>query len=282
MSEHRDFDRAMHDWLETGSDRTPSRAIEAVLLAVKTTPQERDLRIPRRFTPMTTTMRLAAGIAIVAVAGVAVLTLFNRSPAPSAASPSTPPPSAPATIAPSPTPIDPATWVPFTSARNGISTRFPSDWAVTAATEPWIWRPNDPGATDHATDRAVAPNRAAFIIASQLIPAGMDDGTWWADFLAPGPQGNPAECFPATQGGFRTVSIEGRTAFVHGGLAPCNFTEAIVLVGGRAYVLTAFVNIDVVSGRVFDEALFNAWLSTVHFDPASADDTPVASPSSAP
>jgi hypothetical protein len=74
------FDRAVRDWLDDGSDRTPPAAIDAVLFAVKTTRQERDLRIPRRFTEMPTYMRLAAGIAIVAVLGVGVLAYLNRGP----------------------------------------------------------------------------------------------------------------------------------------------------------------------------------------------------------
>jgi hypothetical protein len=74
------FERAVRDWLEDGSDRTPRPAIDAVLLAVKTTRQERDLGIPRRFTQMPTYMRLAAAIAIVAVVGVGVLAYFNGGP----------------------------------------------------------------------------------------------------------------------------------------------------------------------------------------------------------
>lgn len=74
------FEHAVRDWLEDGSDRTPRPAIDAVLLAVKTTRQERDLRIPRRFTQMPTYMRLAAGIAIVAVVGVGALAYFNGGP----------------------------------------------------------------------------------------------------------------------------------------------------------------------------------------------------------
>lgn len=76
------FEHAVRDWLDDGSDRTPPTAIDAVLLAVKTTPQERDLRIPRRFTQMTFPMRLAAAIAIVAVVGVGALAYINRGPTP--------------------------------------------------------------------------------------------------------------------------------------------------------------------------------------------------------
>ena len=91
------FERAVRDWLEDGSDRTPRPAMEAVLLAIKTTPQERDLRIPRRFTRMPTYMRLAAAVAVLAIVGVGALTLFKGpdigsrpTPAPTA-SPTAPP-----------------------------------------------------------------------------------------------------------------------------------------------------------------------------------------------
>jgi hypothetical protein len=97
------FERAIRDWLEDGSDRTPRPAIDAVLLAVKTTPQERDLRIPRRFTHMPTYVRLAAGIAFVAVVGVGVLAFLNGDPN-SVGSP-TAAPTARATFAPTPSPL---------------------------------------------------------------------------------------------------------------------------------------------------------------------------------
>ena len=94
------FERAVRDWLEDGSDRTPRPAIDAVLLAVRTTRQERDLRIPRRFTQMPSYMRLAAGIAIVAVVGVGVLAYINGGP--NTGGPPTPAPTIQATPTPSP------------------------------------------------------------------------------------------------------------------------------------------------------------------------------------
>jgi hypothetical protein len=66
----RAFERAVRDWLDDGSDRTPQPAIDAVLLAVRTTPQEREPGIPRRFTSMTSFLRLlAAAIAVIAIVG---------------------------------------------------------------------------------------------------------------------------------------------------------------------------------------------------------------------
>src|SRR5688500_11864920 len=66
------FERAVRDWIEDGSDRTPRPAIDAVLLAVKTTPQERDLRIPWRFLQMPALSRMTGGAAVALVAAVSV------------------------------------------------------------------------------------------------------------------------------------------------------------------------------------------------------------------
>jgi TolB protein len=99
MSDDRTFERAMQAWLESGSDRTPSAAVDAVLLAVRTTPQERGMRAPWRTSDMNTPMRLAATFAAVAVLGVAGLLYLNRGPGVVA----TPTTSPPAVVAPSPT-----------------------------------------------------------------------------------------------------------------------------------------------------------------------------------
>jgi heat shock protein HslJ len=77
MTDPRGFEHAVDDWLDEGSDRTPRHVVDAVLLAVKTTPQERDLRIPWRIPHMATPLRLAAVIAIVAIVGFAGLALLN-------------------------------------------------------------------------------------------------------------------------------------------------------------------------------------------------------------
>jgi hypothetical protein len=167
MSDDRAFDRALDDWLADGSDWTPQAAVDAVLLAVKTTPQERDLRIPWRTRPMTSPLRLAAAIAIVAVAGFAALSLIPRgsgsvgagtTPSPTFAP--TPPPTATpsATTAPpsatsSPT-IDTTAWTTYTSKQYGFTVRHPAGWAETPATRDWTFKadadfnPESPG-TEH-------------------------------------------------------------------------------------------------------------------------------------
>ena len=64
MTDDRSLERAARSWLEAGPTQAPDRAVEAALLRIETTPQERDLRIPWRFPPMTTPARVAAAAVI--------------------------------------------------------------------------------------------------------------------------------------------------------------------------------------------------------------------------
>jgi hypothetical protein len=66
----RTFERAVRDWLDDDTDRTPRPAIDAALRAIRTTPQERELAFPQRFATKTSTLRLvAAAIALLAIVG---------------------------------------------------------------------------------------------------------------------------------------------------------------------------------------------------------------------
>ena len=76
MNDNRGFDRAVAQWLDDGSDATPPEVIGAVLLAARSTRQERDFRIPWRTAFMTSYLRVAAIIATVAVAGIATFYAF--------------------------------------------------------------------------------------------------------------------------------------------------------------------------------------------------------------
>jgi hypothetical protein len=76
MTDDRSLERAARSWLETGPTEAPDHAVEAALLRIQTTPQERDWHVPRRTRPMTMTVRLLAAaiaFAIVAVGGVIIL-----------------------------------------------------------------------------------------------------------------------------------------------------------------------------------------------------------------
>ncbi len=69
MNDERSFERTARSWLKLGANQAPDRAVRAVLLAIETTPQERDLRIPWRSPDMTTPLR----IGIAAVIGLLLL-----------------------------------------------------------------------------------------------------------------------------------------------------------------------------------------------------------------
>lgn len=175
MSDRR-FERAVLDWLEDGSDRTPAPAIDAVLLAVKTTPQERDLRIPWRFTFMTNTMRAAAGIAIVAVIAVGIVAfgglrsgVGGPSPAPSATPVTTAGPTVPPTLATGP--------FSFTSPLYGYTVTVPAGWQVAAATA--AWRPGAQPTLDLFTAPVSAGDEYDDVgIAAQPVPAGTTADDW--------------------------------------------------------------------------------------------------------
>jgi hypothetical protein len=281
MTARLDVERVLDAFLAPDADQLPDRVIEASLADVARTPQRRALRVPWRFRPINTMTRLAiaAAVAVVAVGGA----LYLLAPPSNVGVPDASPTTAPTTAPPSPgaTAVDTSGWTPFTSMRLGISTKFPAGWRVTAATESWIWQSADPGPTDAATDRAVGPENQAFVISSQRLPNGMTEDAWWADYLSADTTGTSPGCFPAKRADYGAVVVAGYPGFLHGGLPACNFTEVVVVVEGRAYQLSAFANVSAPTGGLFDRVLFDAWLTTVTFDPTAADDQPVRPPASA-
>jgi hypothetical protein len=76
MTDDRSLERAARSWLDDGPTEAPDRAVEAALLQIQTTPQERDLRIPWRLPKMTTPARVATAAVIgVLVVGGAIFIL---------------------------------------------------------------------------------------------------------------------------------------------------------------------------------------------------------------
>ena len=71
MTDDRSIERAARSWLEIGPTEAPERAVEAALLLIDTTPQERDWHVPWRLPKMTTPARVAAAavIGVLAIGG---------------------------------------------------------------------------------------------------------------------------------------------------------------------------------------------------------------------
>lgn len=76
MNDKRDFERAVDRWLDDGSDATPPKVIDAVLLAVRSTPQERGFRASGRTTFMSF-LRVAAVVALAVMASTAAISLLG-------------------------------------------------------------------------------------------------------------------------------------------------------------------------------------------------------------
>lgn len=118
------------------------------------------------------------------------------------------------------------------------------------------------------------PTGVTFAVASQPLPTGMTEVGWLTSFEASGAAHDPAnpECWPAPASMAR-ASVDGLPAWISSG---CGGNVAIIFVGGRVY--------DIVQSPdpFYNYPLFEAFLSTVSFDPAKADDTPVARQSSSP
>ena len=124
MTTEREFDRIARAWLELMPDEAPERAIDAVLLAVETTPQVRSpwRWLPRRSTPMNRIPLALGAAAVVAIAGALVLSRsgpgldVGSTPSPRAtasdasASPASPSGSPPAAAGPVPNEIQ-SSWM---------------------------------------------------------------------------------------------------------------------------------------------------------------------------
>jgi hypothetical protein len=104
MTDDRSLERAARSFIEPGPTRAPEAALERALLLIETTPQERDLRIPLRFSTMTTPARVAAAavIGVLAIGGASFILGRAGQTNVGGPSPSAPQPSPPAVQSPAP------------------------------------------------------------------------------------------------------------------------------------------------------------------------------------
>jgi hypothetical protein len=258
MNDDRAFERATRDWLEDGSDKTPSATIDAVLLAVRTTPQERDLRIPWRTPIMTTPMRLAAAIAIVAVVGFAGLTFFRGGasvggPTPTPSCTSAPAPSA--AQPPAPTPFDRGTWTTYTSSRYGFSICHPATWIELPSDHDWAL-PADASWANTAFDRFDAPDGSIAIAAWSVAVEPGTSADAWIQVNCPK--------YDSTCDGYQDratpVSVDGHAGIL---VSFAEDMQAFILVDNRMYIVASLRP----AGQYDALRLINAYISTMHLLP---------------
>ena len=194
MNRDRDFDGIAREWLDDGSDWTPPHVIDAVLLAVRTTPQERDLRISWRTLFMKKPMYAAAVIAFLAVAGAAAFYAFV--PRSGVGSGPTPIPSVQGTTAPSPTvtpgdaPIDTTSWTTYQSERYSFAIGHPPDWTVTPADHDWTLEADADDWLSTGQDMFTSPD-GHVRVSAWAVPVDADQEMWvdspaesWANVAA--------------------------------------------------------------------------------------------------
>jgi len=196
MTDDRSLERAARSWIEIGPTQAPSRAVEAALLRIDTTPQERDLRIPWRLPTMFTPAR----VAVAAVIGVLLLggayTFLGRSNQPVVGAPglgASPSPSLGASSSPKASPglsVDYTTlpgWIVFEhfgQAPDGSTTKMDTDrrqiWLVHAdGTGLHELAPGQPVDGKYAPDISPDGKKVAFSSWNnnvQIWEAGIDGG----------------------------------------------------------------------------------------------------------
>jgi hypothetical protein len=189
MTDDRSLERAARSWLESGPTEAPDHAVEAALLRIQTTNQERDWHVPWRTRPMTQTTRLLAGaaaIAVVLLGGVLLLRPGGNSqiggPSPSTR-PASPGPSggeSPAAIPSNAASLDRI----YASERYGYTVGYPSTWAAVPATKSWtegtanMW---GSGINDELKGTDIR-----FSGAAQLLAKGQTADQWLAAYAAGG------------------------------------------------------------------------------------------------
>jgi hypothetical protein len=261
MNDKRDFDRAVDRWLDEGSDATPPEVINAVLLAVRITPQERDFRISWRNSPMKRLGYAVAAVAALAVSVTAFSALSPRfgigsGPTPTATIQQTPDASPSPSTSPRPSPSP--GFSRFNSTIHGISIDYPSDWQVRPATEPW----NHDAFTFDApgVDVIFDPTHQDdlyFSLASE--PLGGQSAEDWMGLWA-----SAKVC--ETGGNFGTFTLDGAKANIRGCDGFANgFEDHVVQVATatRGYVIYLHVGGDPILQATYTEDWFDAALETV-------------------
>jgi hypothetical protein len=282
MTDDRSLERAARSWIEVGPTSAPEAAIEAALARIQTTPQERDLRIPWRFSDMSLPLRLAAAVVVVALAAGGVMLILRPPGQPAVGGPSPSPSTTSSQPAPSSSPVVPSSLLaPFSSAVYPYSIEIPSNWKIrnsereiTATEFPYDY---DVG-VDYFSATAPTIGDPAMIGAAPIVDGGTTLDGWIGSIDTLQGCGTPD--------GSEAVQLDGRAGrLLTWKACPVFLLWATVLQSNRAYDV---IWIDEFADgnptlQAADKARFQAALATFKFTGAAPESSasPAASSSAA-
>jgi hypothetical protein len=182
MTDDRSLERAARSFIESGPTQAPERAVEAALLRIETTSQERNLRVPWRIT-MTIPARVAAAAVIGVLAIGGTLFLIGRAGQPSVGGPGPSP-----TTAGSPSPSASPSPSPSASA-SATPARMP-DGRLPAGTYAFAPFGSGPGLDSTCLPSqavCVDPGPPTSMLVTLTVPDGWDSVQTglWIDLNAP-------------------------------------------------------------------------------------------------
>jgi hypothetical protein len=206
---------------------------------------------------MTSQLRLVAGIAIVAVAGVAALTLGDRgptaggAPTPGPTSSQTAPP--PQTAMPTDDLFGTAGWTPFVSERYGYTISYPKGVTPIPASTDFSFFPQDKFGhfPTPAADRLRLLASSTYVMGfAAEVPSGTSAEAWIDAFVTP--SGTTPTCVPVAAD-MPSIVIDGRQGRISTNCG--DFASAFFLIGRQMFVI--YVN------EPDEVLLFMSYLSTV-------------------
>jgi hypothetical protein len=137
---------------------------------------------------------------------------------------------------------------------------YPAGWRLTTACRPWRYGELGDQDIPGTMDTYQSPGRPAFVVTSQRIPARMSVAKYLPVYM----NGQPTDpfCWPDPPR-WPVLHIAGHVARLRGHSTYCDVTEAVTVVGDRAYVFDGDTNRH--GCCLFNQARFDAFLASVKF-----------------
>ncbi len=232
MIDDRSLERSARSWIEEGLTAAPPHAVEAALLRIETTPQERDWHVPWRFRTMTLPARLVAAAVIGALVIAGAVALGGLGAGRSAPTPT--PTTAPSSAVVSPstgTIVAPPLAETFASSRYGYSVKYPTGWAVVPSNT--LWTTIGSNLWSSGINDEIHGTAARFSGASMQLSDGQTADQWITAYASPADRAKWSRIDIGGQSGYLTA--DGAPAAA-GAIAPSSvYFDAVVVVEGRVY-----------------------------------------------